>query len=64
MHTILLYQWDFEKNLCGLANCYFVYSPVLGTLDWAINNALLALITVLSDVVLIVRVIWQKRSRQ
>ena len=66
---ILIYQcdgtqWDFESNLCGLANCYFVYSRVLGTLDWAVDNALPAIATFVSDVLLIIRVIWQKRSRQ
>jgi hypothetical protein len=66
---ILIYQcdgtqWDFESNLCGLANCYFVYSRVLGTLDWALDNGLPAIATFVSDVVLIIRVIWQKRSRQ
>ena len=29
---------DYTLNQCGMAACYLVYSKVLGTFDWAVNN--------------------------
>ena len=33
-------QWNFQSNVCGLANCYLIYNKVLGTFDWAVDNGL------------------------
>ncbi|CAF1507689.1 unnamed protein product [Adineta ricciae] len=67
--TILLYpcdgnQWDYMSNVCGFANCYLIYDKVLGSFDWAANNGFPALVILLANVILIVRVIKQKRRRQ
>jgi hypothetical protein len=57
-------QWDYNSNVCGLANCYLVYSKVLGTYDWAVDNGLPIIIIIVANVALFVRVIRQKRRRQ
>ncbi|UJR32679.1 hypothetical protein I4U23_020139 [Adineta vaga] len=57
-------QWDYTSNVCGYANCYLIYSKVLGTFDWAMNNGFPILIILLANLILIVRVIRQKRRRQ
>ena len=56
-------QWDYSTILCGLADCYLVYSKVLGTYDWGVNNGLPMLIIAISDAAVIVRVILEKRRR-
>jgi hypothetical protein len=57
-------QWDYTSNVCGLANCYLVYSRVLGTFDWAVNNGSPVIIIAIANVALTVRIIRQKRRRQ
>ncbi|CAF2521647.1 unnamed protein product [Rotaria sp. Silwood2] len=57
-------QWDYTSNICGPAVCYLVYDKVLGTLDWSINNGLPMVIIGLANIVLIVRVVKQKREQQ
>jgi hypothetical protein len=57
-------QWDFTSNLCGLANCYLVYSKILGTADWAVDTGLPIVIILFANVALVVRFIQQKRRRQ
>jgi hypothetical protein len=67
--AIILYpcdgtQWDYTSNLCGFADCYLLFNPVLGTFDWSANNGLPMLIDVLSNILLIARVVKQKRRQQ
>jgi hypothetical protein len=58
-------QWNFSSNLCGLDNCYLVYNSILATFDWALNNGLPVVVIILANVILVVRVVWQKhRSLQ
>ena len=57
-------QWDYNSNVCGLANCYLVYSKVLGTYDWAVDNGLPVVIIIFANAALAVRVVRQKRRRQ
>ncbi len=56
--------WDFTSNLCGLANCYLVYNPILATFDWALDNGLSVIVIIVANVILVVRVVWRKRRRQ
>jgi len=56
--------WDFSSNLCGLANCYLVYNNILATFDWAVDNGLPVVVIILANVVLVGRIIRQKRRRQ
>ncbi|CAF0868657.1 unnamed protein product [Rotaria sp. Silwood1] len=56
-------QWDYTSNICGTAPCYLVFDKVLGTFDWSINNGLPMMIIALANIVLIVRVIKQKREQ-
>ena len=68
LFAILLYpcdgtQYDYSNNICGLATCYLVYDKVLGTLDWSVNNGLPMVIDVSANVLLIARVIRQKRRQ-
>jgi hypothetical protein len=56
--------WDFSSNLCGLANCYLVYNNILATFDWAVDNGLPVVVIILANVMLVARIIWQKRLRQ
>jgi hypothetical protein len=56
-------QWDFQLNVCGLANCYLVYSKVLGTFDWAVDNGLPIVIIIIANAALVIRVVRQKRRR-
>ena len=68
LFAILLYpcdgtQYDYSSNICGLATCYLVFDKILGTLDWSVNNGLPMVIDVSANVLLIVRVIRQKRRQ-
>lgn len=54
-------QWDYQSNVCGLANCYLIYNTVLATCDWAINNGLPIVVISLANISLIFRVVAQKR---
>jgi hypothetical protein len=56
--------WDFTSNLCGLANCYLVYNPILATFDWALDNGLPVIVIILASVVLVVRIVQQKHRHQ
>ncbi|CAF1337407.1 unnamed protein product [Adineta steineri] len=57
-------QWVFSSNLCGYANCYLLYNKMLSSFAWVINNGLPSIIIFLANVVLVFRVIQQKRHRQ
>ncbi|CAF1001072.1 unnamed protein product [Rotaria sordida] len=57
-------QWDYTSNLCGFAHCYLLFDKVLGTFDWAFNNGLPMVVNALANLVLIVRVVRQKRRFQ
>ncbi|CAF1400341.1 unnamed protein product [Adineta steineri] len=57
-------QWVFSSNLCGYANCYLLYNKILSSFAWVINNGLPSIIIFLANVVLVFRVIQQKRHRQ
>ncbi|CAF1109046.1 unnamed protein product [Adineta ricciae] len=66
--VIILYpcdgsQWDYTSNLCGFADCYLVSNKVLGTLDWSINNGLPMLVNAFANLLLVVRVVHQKRRQ-
>jgi len=69
MIVIVLYpcdgtQWDFSSNLCGYANCYFVYNKILATFDLGVNHGLSIVVIILANIALVVRVVKQKRRRQ
>ncbi|UJR29493.1 hypothetical protein I4U23_010705 [Adineta vaga] len=53
-------QWNYTLHICGGANCYLLYNKTLGTIDWAINSGMPILIIVLANLLLIIRVIYQK----
>jgi hypothetical protein len=57
-------QWDYTNNICGFADCYLLFNKVLGTYDWSANNGLPMVVNALANVLLIVRVIRQKRRQQ
>ncbi|UJR29258.1 hypothetical protein I4U23_010472 [Adineta vaga] len=56
-------QWDYTSNLCGFADCYLISNKVFGTLDWSINNGLPMVVNALANILLVVRVIQQKRRQ-
>jgi hypothetical protein len=67
--AIILYpcdgsQWDYTNNLCGFADCYLLFNQVLGTYDWSVNNGLPMVFNALANILLIVRVVKQKRRQQ
>ncbi|CAF1154608.1 unnamed protein product [Adineta steineri] len=67
--AIILYpcdgsQYDYTNNLCGFADCYLLFNKVLGTFDWAFNNGLPMVINAVANIMLIVRVVQQKRRQQ
>ncbi|CAF0728748.1 unnamed protein product [Adineta steineri] len=67
--VIILYPcqdapWDYESNLCGAADCYLVFNKFLGIFDWGFNNGLPMVINALANIMLIVRVVQQKRRQQ
>ncbi|CAF0711958.1 unnamed protein product [Adineta steineri] len=67
--VIILYpcdgtQYDYTNNLCGFSNCYLIFNKFLGTFDWAFNNGLPMVINALANIMLIVRVVQQKRRQQ
>ena len=53
-------QWDYTSNVCGNANCYLVYDPVLSTYDWIVDVGLPIVVIILANVALVIRVIKQK----
>ncbi|CAF3413521.1 unnamed protein product [Rotaria socialis] len=57
-------QWDYTSNLCGYANCYLLYNRFLGMYDWAANNGSPAIIIMLANFALVLRVIRHKRRQQ
>ena len=57
-------QWDFTNNLCGFAPCYLLFNKVLGTFDIAVNNYMPVVIDFISNVIIILRVVKQKRHAQ
>jgi hypothetical protein len=57
-------QWDFTSNACGFADCYLVYNEVLSTYDWVVNNGLPTVVILLSDLILVIRVVRQKRRQR
>jgi hypothetical protein len=56
-------QWDFTSNGCGFADCYLVYNKVLSMFDWLVNNGLPTVVILLANLVLVVRVVYQKRRQ-
>lgn len=67
--AIILYpcdgmQWDYTSNLCGFADCYLLFNKILATFDWSVNNGLPMIINALANILLILRVIRQKRRQQ
>lgn len=54
-------QWDFASNMCGFADCYIVDKSVLATYDMVANNIILMIVDVVSNIVLITRIIRQRR---
>ena len=68
-YAVILYpcdgsQWYYEANGCGFAVCYIVYNSVLGMVDWSINNGFPMIVNTLANILLLVRVIKQKRRHQ
>ena len=56
-------ELDFSSLYCGWGVCYLVYNKVLSTIDWVITNGIPVVIIMLANILLIVRVVWQKRRR-
>ena len=54
-------QWPYTMNTCGFATCYVVYSKFLALYDALIHNNLPIYIIILSNIVLIIRVLNEKR---
>ena len=57
-------QWNFTLNMCGDTICYLSDNLVLATFDWVVNNGFPIVVIMLSNTVLIIRVIRQKSRRQ
>ncbi|CAF1283544.1 unnamed protein product [Adineta ricciae] len=57
-------QWDFTLPVCGFANCYFLYDATLTLFDYVFNNTVPLAVIFIANVVLIIRVVQQKRHRQ
>lgn len=62
---ILIYScdrdyWDFSILWCGGNTCYAIESKFWSTYDWVVNNGVPVIVILLSNVILIVRVIYQK----
>ncbi|CAF1057959.1 unnamed protein product [Adineta steineri] len=69
MGTIVFYpcdnaDWDFTSNMCGDTTCYLTKNPALAMFDWIVNTALLAIVIMLANIVLIIRVIRQRLRQQ
>ncbi|CAF1675094.1 unnamed protein product [Adineta ricciae] len=67
--VILLYtcdgtQLDFTLNACGMTACYLVYSKVLATYDWIVNNGMPIILITFANAILLARVVRQKLRRQ
>ena len=67
--AIILYPcdgspWDYTNNICGFTGCYLAYDKILGTYDWVANNGLPMFTDVWVNILLIVRVMRQKRRHQ
>ena len=56
-------QYNYRSNLCGFVPCYLRYNAVLGTYDWTVNNGVPMVINAVANILLIVRVIEQKRHQ-
>ncbi|UJR38533.1 hypothetical protein I4U23_031201 [Adineta vaga] len=53
-------QWDFNANVCGLANCFMVYNKPLAAADWGVNNGFPIIVITVANVALIIRVVRQR----
>ena len=56
-------QYDYTANVCGFSPCYLLFDKVLGTFDWSVNNGIPMLVNTVANVLLVVRVIRQKRQQ-
>ena len=57
-------QWDFTLPVCGFANCYFLYDATLTLFDYVFNNTVPLVVIFIANVILVIRVVKQKRHRQ
>ena len=62
LQTSCTNSWDYTISLCG-SPCYN-YLPVWGTVDWLFHCAFPIMVTVLANVLLFTRVIWQNVRQQ
>ncbi|CAF1362395.1 unnamed protein product [Adineta ricciae] len=56
-------RWDYNSLLCRLP-CYVYSQPTASLYDFVVNTFIPLTIITVANVVLIVRVLWQKRKRQ
>jgi hypothetical protein len=61
--TTCINVWDYTIIYCGGA-CYSYFDPFLGTFDWIGNYGVPTLIICFANLLLFVRIIWQKIQRQ
>ncbi|CAF1237130.1 unnamed protein product [Adineta ricciae] len=57
-------QWNFSALVCGYANCYLLDSNAFAIFDWAMHTGIPIVIIILANVMLIIRIIRQKRRLQ
>ncbi|UJR31095.1 hypothetical protein I4U23_018603 [Adineta vaga] len=56
-------EWDYTTLFC-FQPCYLTVQPMLALFDFLINIVLPIIVIILANIVLILRVCWQKRNRQ
>lgn len=54
-------QWDYYSDVCGFANCYFLYDLALAAFDLIVNNIVPLIVDVVANIVLIIRVTKRKQ---
>ena len=58
--TACMNTYDYEAYLCG--NACYQFQLVQGTVDWVLNGVLPVVLITIANIVLILRVIYQRRS--
>lgn len=53
-------RWNYASNVCGSMNC-FLFNQILSLYNWIFNCAMPIIINLISNLILFIRVILQKR---
>ena len=53
-------KWNYTSNVCGVMNC-FLFNPILSLYNWIFNCGLPTIVNLISDIILFIRVLLQKR---